>query len=167
MFEFLRQPDSASQVNDRGFLKRAGRNFLRLAGFSPGSSDRPRRRKGFAGRSSRNKHDSPMSRHRRRQITQKITNGVLIGVFSLGVAWFMTRQPQGGAFSIPQTRQTATRTAAVSNTNANTRGAGSVGYRLNAGPYAVTEAPDITLHDAKRNRDVHVRVLYPNAQERN
>ncbi|MGC1267860.1 MAG: hypothetical protein WA853_16370 [Candidatus Acidiferrum sp.] len=38
----------------------------------------------------------------------------------------------------------------------------SGGYMLGDGPHIVTEVPDVVLHDAKRNRDVHLRVFYPN-----
>lgn len=36
------------------------------------------------------------------------------------------------------------------------------GYMLDDGPHAVTEVRDVVLHDAKRNKDLHVRVFYPN-----
>ena len=39
----------------------------------------------------------------------------------------------------------------------------SGGYRLQDGPFAVTEVGDIVLHDAKRNKDLHVRIFYPNS----
>jgi predicted dienelactone hydrolase len=35
-------------------------------------------------------------------------------------------------------------------------------YKLADGTHAVTEVPDIVLHDAKRNKDLHVRIFYPN-----
>ncbi len=35
------------------------------------------------------------------------------------------------------------------------------GYKLRPGPSAVTEVSDIVLHDAKRNKDIHVRIFYP------
>lgn len=34
-------------------------------------------------------------------------------------------------------------------------------YMLAKGPHHVSEAPDIVLHDAQRNKDLHVRVFYP------
>lgn len=36
------------------------------------------------------------------------------------------------------------------------------GYMLDDGPHAVTEVRDFVLHDSKRNKDLHVRMFYPN-----
>jgi hypothetical protein len=34
------------------------------------------------------------------------------------------------------------------------------GYKSGDGSYSVAEVPDVVLHDAKRNKDLHVRVFY-------
>src|SRR2546425_9616075 len=42
------------------------------------------------------------------------------------------------------------------------RSADAGGYELANGPYSVSDIEDLVLHDAHRNKDLHVRIFYPN-----
>jgi predicted dienelactone hydrolase len=106
------------------------------------------------------RHDY-IQRHRR---TRRITNISLVVILSAVAAYFITRQPEA-PFLTPRAGQ---QTAAGSSS---ARGAASAprddsadnsgGYKSQAGSYTVAEVPDIVLHDAKRNKDLHVRIFYP------
>ena len=47
--------------------------------------------------------------------------------------------------------------------NRATKGAESSAYKAVAGPFDTDTAADIVLHDAQRNKDLHVKVTYPKA----
>jgi len=47
--------------------------------------------------------------------------------------------------------------------NRATKGAESSAYKAVAGPFDTDAAADIVLHDAQRNKDLHVKVTYPKA----
>jgi predicted dienelactone hydrolase len=99
---------------------------------------------------------------RRRRAIRRITNISLIAALSVTAAYFIARPTGGAGFparplaanSVPAP-QPAITPAALPSTDAN-------GYELEAGPYIVSEVEDLVLHDAKRDKDVHVRVFYPN-----
>jgi predicted dienelactone hydrolase len=77
-------------------------------------------------------------------------------------AYFIARPTGGAGFparplaanSVPAP-QPAIPPAALPSTDTN-------GYELEAGPYIVSEVEDLVLHDANRDKDVHVRIFYPN-----
>jgi predicted dienelactone hydrolase len=114
----------------------------------------------------------------RRRARRRLTNFMLIPVLSIVAAYAITRPTGGTGFpfvpkgpqSQPASQQAAvasvpapapapvapadSATPAVSRAN---RGA----YDSGMGPYAVSEIKDLTLHDASRNKDLHVRIFYP------
>jgi predicted dienelactone hydrolase len=113
---------------------------------------------------------------RRRRLTRRISDVIVILVLSVIAAYIITRQPSSG-FSVskwmPQPNATASAApraaqpsppaaAPASSEGPSASPAAPDGYKLADGPYAVTEVPDVVLHDAKRNKDLHVRVFYPN-----
>lgn len=103
-----------------------------------------------------------------------LTNIAIISAFSAITAFVITRQSGGSAFSLPRIHGDATPatvTSAADGTfhpeTALKTGAADVetdGYKLETGPLAVTEVPDIVVHDAARNKDLHVRIFYPVTQ---
>jgi len=119
---------------------------------------------------------------RRRRFRRGLTNVLLIAVLS-GVAGYIITRPVGGTgFPVPRTARHAPPSpapnaqasltegvAASSMSTAVAKGtspaAGSYAtgaYKLAEGPYAVAEVADIVLHDGKRNKDLHMRIFYPN-----
>ena len=118
---------------------------------------------------------------RRRRLRRRISNAVLIPLLSGVAAYFITRQNGGTGFSIPKTAQQAwlsrgpnpaslvhdntsshtDRRAARSTASAARSPVISGAYKLADGPHTVTEVPDIVLHDAKRDKVLHVRIFYP------
>lgn len=125
----------------------------------------------------------------RRRFRRRLTNFIFIPLLSVIVAYVITRPTGGAGFTLPKAMQQASLSrpsnqqsevlaTATSSTNSPARGtiaSSSVtpsaasaaapiligGYMLDDGPHAVAEAPEIVLHDAERNRDLHVRVFYP------
>ncbi len=112
----------------------------------------------------------PRDYMRRRRAIRRITNVFLVAVLSLAAAYFITRTTGGSGFSArnlatspvrepPPARHPAaaapSATPAPPSTEAN-------GYELAPGPYAVSEVGDLVLHDAKRGKELHVRIFYPN-----
>jgi predicted dienelactone hydrolase len=99
-----------------------------------------------------------------------LSNIVIISILSGVAAFVITRQSGGSAFSLPRTYGSAAPATAVVVTDAAfhlenaAKTAATDGYRLETGPLAVTEVPDIVLHDAARNKDLHVRIFYPVTQ---
>jgi predicted dienelactone hydrolase len=107
---------------------------------------------------------------RRRRAVRRLTNIILIVVASVATAYFITSPTGGRGFTPPKSmlhlvpsklpaldtlRSTET-TTPIPDSNA------ADGYNLAPGPHAVTEASNLVLHDAKRNKDLHVRIFYPN-----
>jgi predicted dienelactone hydrolase len=107
---------------------------------------------------------------RRRRAIRRITNVALIAVFSLAAAYLITRPTGGTGFparkpatnpvSAPPRAPDPAAPAPLDNVVSSSTDAD--GYELAAGPYTVTEAEDLVLHDAKRNKDLHIRIFYPN-----
>ena len=98
---------------------------------------------------------------RRHSVTRKVTNILLIAALGAGLGWLITGQGDRGAFS---PRASGPTTPGVSSTLEKTDGfpTSSVnGYKQISGPFAVREVSDVVLRDAKRNRELHVRVLFP------
>jgi predicted dienelactone hydrolase len=105
----------------------------------------------------------------RRRVVRRITNVSLIAILSVTAAYFITRTTDGTGFSprnrsansVPAPSPASTPAlppppaapAAPDYTN---------GYELEPGPYTVSEVDDLVLHDIKRDKDVHIRIFYPN-----
>jgi predicted dienelactone hydrolase len=99
-----------------------------------------------------------------------VTNIIIIAVLSFAVAFVITRQSGGTAFSLPTSARntvsaltpssgTESRPATLPKTTAINEATDS--YKLETGPLAVAEVSGIVLHDAKRNKDLRVRIFYP------
>jgi predicted dienelactone hydrolase len=119
---------------------------------------------------------------RRRRMRRRISNAILIPLLSCVAAYFITRQTGGSGFSLPKSAQQASLSSPpnpVSLVRHNTSTSSdrlvvtaiasyvsspmiSGAYKLADGPHAVTEVLDIVLHDAKRDKALHVRIFYPN-----
>jgi predicted dienelactone hydrolase len=112
---------------------------------------------------------------RRRRMRRRIGNALVISLFSVFAAYMITRPTGGTGFSLPRSAAAPVPTASVgvaatgpaSLTNASSTAPSPAanfanGYNLQDGPLTVNEVSDIVLHDAKRNKDLHVRVFYPN-----
>ncbi len=107
---------------------------------------------------------------RRRRAVRRITNILMIATLSAISAYFITRTSGGAGFPAP--KLSANPVPAASPTvrpPAGTPSAGELspsdyanGYDLEPGPYTVSEAADLVLHDANRAKELHVRVFYPN-----
>jgi predicted dienelactone hydrolase len=107
---------------------------------------------------------------RRRRAVRGITNVLLIAALSLIAAYFITRTTGGTGFPAGNL---ATNPAVAPPATAEPVAAAPLGtpippstethsYKLEAGPYIVTEVEDLVLDDMKRGKDLHVRVFYPN-----
>src|SRR6266704_1249897 len=107
---------------------------------------------------------------RRRRAVRRITNISLITVLSLATAYFITRPTGGVGFRAPKQvvkpvspappAPDPTAPAAPPTPVSSLADAG--GYELAKGPYSVSGVEDLVLHDAHRNKDLHVRIFYPN-----
>jgi predicted dienelactone hydrolase len=114
---------------------------------------------------------SPLRSRRGKKL---LTNIAIISVFSAITAFVITRQSGGAGFSLPRIHGDAAASAVTSAPdgtfhpeNASKTGAVDIatdGYKLETGPLAVTEVPDIVVHDPARNKDLHLRIFYPVTQ---
>jgi predicted dienelactone hydrolase len=108
---------------------------------------------------------------RRRRLRRHVSNTILISLLSGVASYFITRQNGGTGFSAPKTARQAApsqgpnsaslvhdHTSSCADRSPMISGA----YKLADGPHTVTEVPDIVLHDAKRDKVLHVRIFYPN-----
>ena len=160
-------------------------NFLRNAGLTHTSAQT---HANLAQRMSATTHHHriipslPRDYIRRRRMRRRISNAIVIPLLSGVAAYFITRQTGGSGFTLPKSAQRAApsasanpvslahdirpnspeRLAAGAVANAVSGPMISGAYKLADGTHAVTEVPDIVLHDAKRNKDLHVRIFYPN-----
>lgn len=126
----------------------------------------------------------------RRRFRRRLTNLILIPALSVLVAYVITRPTGGQGFTLPKAVQQASHSVpsnhesevlAAARVSGDSGAASALGspeeassagtpaspmlggsYMLDRGPYAVTEVPDMVLHEAERNRDLHLRVFYPN-----
>jgi predicted dienelactone hydrolase len=120
----------------------------------------------------------------RRRLRRRISNAILIPLLSGVAAYFITRQ-NGGTGFVPKTARQAAlsrgskpislvpdkgpdhtsihtdRPAASTIASAARSPMISGAYKLADGPHTVMEVPDIVLHDAKRDKVLHVRIFYP------
>ncbi len=103
-----------------------------------------------------------------------LTNIAIISVFSAITAFVITRQSGGSAFSLPRMHGNAAPSTVASAADGTfypetkpkmaANDPATDGYKLETGPLAVTEVPDIVVHDDARNKDLHVRIFYPVTQ---
>jgi predicted dienelactone hydrolase len=110
------------------------------------------------------RHKWPHDYIRRHRMFRRITNVLLVCVLSVAAAYIITSGPGKPVFSIPHADQHAAATASRASDPAPARAAntpGAAAYESQAGPYSVAEVPDVVLHDSKRDRDVHLRIFYP------
>lgn len=152
------------------------RNFLLRRGFfhkSPGDS--PSRENFMSSTTHTRRHTFSMPKDylRRRRVFRKTTNIVLVLVLSLCAGYVITRPTGGTGFSLPKSQMKRELPppvpvsppgipVAVSSSSASVPGSID-GYHLQPGPLTVSETNDIVLHDAKRNKDVHMRLFFPDA----
>jgi predicted dienelactone hydrolase len=107
---------------------------------------------------------------RRRRAVRRMSNGFLIVALSLISAYFITRSTGGTGFPARKLAAKAERAAsAVPHPPADATLVAGVppatdasGYELPPGPHTVSEVEDLVLHDAKRDKDLHVRIFHPN-----
>jgi predicted dienelactone hydrolase len=171
-------------------LRQWASNFLHVVGFRQAST-RTHANQTHEMSATAHHHRSllsfPRDHMRRRRLRRRISNAILIPLLSGLAAYVITRPTGGAGFTLPKSAQQAsvsaqlkaesspwgsasaastldrgaepalTSIAATSSPNAVIIGA----YKLAEGPHAVTEVPDIVLHDAKRDKDLHVRLFYP------
>jgi len=154
------------------------RNVLRRAGLAPSSSRHSAKQNRFMSllpdSLRRFLPTLPRDYIRRRKALRKIRNSALLFFLSIIVAYAITRPSGGPGFSLPASvAKTAVAepssmaevlplpTAAHSSVDPESDGTNTSGYDLGQGPYAVVEVSDAVLHDAKRNKDLHLRLIYP------
>jgi predicted dienelactone hydrolase len=94
---------------------------------------------------------------RRQRMSRNISNFVIVALLSVGAAYVITRPTGGNGFSLSAELQRplagpVTASNAVVDTS---------GYSRVEGPLPVSEVSDLVLHDGNRNKDLHVRVFYP------
>jgi len=107
---------------------------------------------------------------RRRRAVLRLTNIVLVAVVSVGAAYFITSPSGGRGFTPPKSAlrpmpSNSSLLAPAGSPPATTPLPDSndaEGYNLASGPHSVSEVSDLVLHDAKRNKELHVRIFYPN-----
>jgi predicted dienelactone hydrolase len=119
----------------------------------------------------------PRDRMRKRRLFKRITNVTLICVVGAGTAYVITRPTGGTGFNPSEAVRKALMNRSESRSHAASGGAtvdnnaatptdnpvNHYGYKLRPGPYRAIEVSDIVLHDARRNKDLHLRVFYPEA----
>ncbi len=101
---------------------------------------------------------------------RRITNISLITVLSLATAYFITRPTGGVGFRAPKqvvkpvspAPPAPDPTIPAAPPSVVSFLANASGYELANGPYSVSDIEDLVLHDAHRNKDLHVRIFYPN-----
>lgn len=125
----------------------------------------------------------------RRRFRRRLINFIGIPLLSLLVAYVLTRPTGGTGVALPRKLEAGGKISAKGPEPAKTAANPAMGasinggaassdpangiaepptmngaYMLEIGPEAVTEVPDVILHDAKRNTDVHVKLFYPEEQ---
>jgi predicted dienelactone hydrolase len=107
---------------------------------------------------------------RRRRAVRRLTNVFLIALVSVATAYFITSPTGGRGFAPPKSALQSIPTSVpaqnpLTSSTATPPGSASDaadGYHLAPGPHALSEVSDLVLHDAKRSKDLHVRIFYPN-----
>jgi predicted dienelactone hydrolase len=98
---------------------------------------------------------------RRRHLRRNIKTLLTVAVLSGSAAYVITRPTGGTGFSIPseaQRRPAAQPEVKILPVPSIMDGAG---YSHADGPLTVSEVSDLVLYDAKRNKDLHLRLFYP------
>lgn len=112
---------------------------------------------------------------RRRRVLRRISNMIIIPVLSIVAAYVITRQPSTGFLAPKRALAPASDLSSIvagksassgdllspASKPAVPKAQSADGYKLADGPHAVTEVPDLVLHDAKRDKDLHLRIFYP------
>jgi predicted dienelactone hydrolase len=177
MSSVVREPRSTSRSRNPSYFGGFFRNLLRRLGFatlSPDAASNLGRNMSSTVHSRRHFLQIPRDFVRRRHFFRHVSNIAIIVIMSVTTAYFITRQSGGPGFSLPKSAVKTALSLPQSSSAAALSAPGvsisapslpasisSEGYKLAAGPHTVTEVSDIVLHDAKRNKDLHLRVLYP------
>lgn len=165
-------------------------NFLRDAGFRQAST-RTHANQAHEMPATAHHHRSflsfPRDHMRRRRFRWRIFNAILVPLLSGLAAYVITRPTGGTGFTLPKSAQQAPVSVQLKTESSSSDSASVVSnsdrsaspslasgaatsspspvisgaYKLAEGPHAVTEVPDTVLHDAKRDKDLHVRIFYP------
>lgn len=163
-----------------GLRKIWGKFLLRL-GFVPVRASRAAHAKenGAAGGGHhRTIISMPRDFIRRRRVRRRISNVIVIPLLSVLAAYVITRPTGGTPFAAPKYAtafsESAARPAdAPSGIPARAAGQPEVpeaaranavkpdGYKLADGPFPVHQVGDTVLHDGARNKDLHLRIFYP------
>lgn len=115
---------------------------------------------------------------RRRRVRRRISNLIVIPVLSIFAAYVITRPTGGTPFPVPKHAKVFSESAAHpvdSPTRSSAPAAGVPtatdiadanpvkphGYKLAEGPFSVHQIEDTVLHDDARNKDLHLRIFYP------
>ena len=168
----IHSPLSSTRHKKNPSLRNRLHNFLVREGFMHWSADTPATSANSMPSASHTRKPTfsiPRDYLRRRRLTRNITNVSLITVLSLSAAFVITRQTGGTAFSPANPpSQNAQSSGIVPPVTASpdipeppSAPTYASGYNLQAGPFPVSETNDIVLHDAKRNKDLHMRLFYP------
>jgi predicted dienelactone hydrolase len=188
----FRSPHAAHTLSPSGLLQGLGRrlsNFLRRAGLEQTSaSTNASQAHGMSSPTHRRRIFPSLPRdyiHRRR-LRRRISNAIVVPLLSLVAAYFIARPSGGSGFSRPESLKQSSLDAAIASessvsagvltpseststalatTSAASPAPGPIiagAYKLADGPHGISEVPDMVLHDAKRSKDLHVRVFYPN-----
>jgi predicted dienelactone hydrolase len=188
----FRSPHAAHTLVPSGLLQDLRRrlsNFLRRAGLAQTSAPtNASQAHGMPSTTHRHQIFPSLPRDyiRRRRLRRRISNVILVPLLSLVAAYFIARPTGGSGFSRPKSARPSSLDAAIAPESSVPAGVSpslqsasaelatsstpfpppgriiSGAYELGDGPHGVTEMPDIVLHDAKRGKDLHVRVFYPN-----
>jgi predicted dienelactone hydrolase len=107
----------------------------------------------------------PRNRFRRRRLSRRFKGVAFVMGLAVISAYAILRQPGTPAFSLPRGHSAAaapvTGPVPAALPVPSDAAATADDYRLDQGSYSVSEASDLVLHDARRNKDLHVRIFYP------
>jgi predicted dienelactone hydrolase len=106
----------------------------------------------------------PSSELRRRRLFRRIRGIAFVVGLAVVSSYAIIRQTVAPGFSVSRRFRPAAAPladAAAAQPAPPDAGALSGDYKLAQGPYDVAEVPDLVLHDAARNKDLHVRIFYP------
>jgi hypothetical protein len=101
----------------------------------------------------------PRDSIRRRRIRRNVVNGIGVGVFGAVLAWAITRQPATPSFAIHISGENAAGSA-FANASEST-GSALRKYPFVEGRYQLQEIADAALHDATRNVDIQLNLVFP------
>jgi predicted dienelactone hydrolase len=96
---------------------------------------------------------------RRRRIRRTAINAVCVGVFGAALGWVLTRQTPPPSFAIHPSSENAA--ASAFGARPESAPVALRSYPFVAGRFEVQEIADAALHDATRNADIRVSLLFP------